>query len=77
MRRIILSLVATASLMLATVGAVAAAPDANANCVADSATSAAPGTLGPALSELAQDPPGGLGWFVGGQGSGSAPTNTC
>jgi hypothetical protein len=61
--------------MLGSVGAVAAAPAESANCIADAATSFAPGTLGPALREEAKA--GGLGQFIGGNGGGAAPTNTC
>jgi hypothetical protein len=75
MRRVVFGFVASLVLSLASVGLVSAAPSSAANCIADSATSVAPGTLGPALSELARTPPGGLGWFVGGNGEGSAPTD--
>jgi hypothetical protein len=76
MRRLILALVATFTLTLATAGAVAAGPSQQANCIGRNASSTAPGMLGPSISQIAHDA-GGLGQFVGGNGSGAAPTNTC
>jgi hypothetical protein len=67
------ALLGAAALLVGSVGTAAAAPAGNANCVAEAATSFLHGDLGPALSQQARGV--GLGWFVGGGGSGLAPTD--
>lgn len=76
MRRIVRASMMTLALVLASVGAVAASPSSHANCIRQNATAATPGTLGPSESTFAREL-GGVGQFVGGRGSGAAPTNTC
>jgi hypothetical protein len=73
MRRTVLIGVAVMSLLLGSAGSALAAPAESANCIGEAATSFLHGDLGPVLSQEAQGV--GLGWFVGGNGSGLAPTD--
>jgi hypothetical protein len=75
MRRLGIAVLGTAMMVFASVGSVAAAPAESANCIADVTHTFEPGTLGREISPVA--PHGALGAFVGGQGSGAAPTNSC
>jgi len=75
MRRLGIVVLGTALLIIASVGSVAAAPADNANCIAEVAHSFEPGTLGHELSQVA--PHGAIGSFVGGGGTGAAPSNNC
>lgn len=73
MRQFMSGFLMATALALASASGVLAAPSAEADCIAEAATSFAPGSLGPALSAQARGV--GLGWFVGGDGSGLAPTD--
>ena len=73
MRRTIAIGVAVIGLLLGSASATLAAPAESADCIGEVATSFLHGDLGPVLSQEAQGV--GLGWLVGGRGSGLAPTD--
>ena len=73
MRRVAFAALGAMALLIGSIGAVTAAPSPNANCIAKVADSFEPGSLGHELSPQAQG--SGLGWLVGGNGSGLAPVD--
>ena len=73
MRRTVLIAIAVLGLLLGSANAAVAAPAESANCIGEVATSFLHGDLGPVLREQARGV--GLGWLVGGHGSGLAPTD--
>ena len=73
MRRVIAAVVIAVATVMGTTGAALAAPAAEANCIAEVALSFSPGTLGSELRVQARGT--GLGWLVGGNGSGLAPSD--